>query len=179
MADPAVGVCFDDNRSCAVANPADDVLHRKRDRLDIVARDGDVLEAVAGRAARKRNRILVLGGRELGVVVVLTEEDDREPPERRQVERLVERPLTDGALAEEADHDGAVGTQLRGHAGAGSDRQPGADDPVGAEDPELGIGDVHRAAAPSTGAGVAAQELGKHRRRVEPLRQDMPVAAVG
>src|SRR5262249_57323914 len=40
-----------------------------------------------------------------GVAVVLTDEDHRQLPERRQIEGLVELSLRHGAVAEEAQHD--------------------------------------------------------------------------
>ena len=61
-------------------------------------------------------------------------------------------------------------TPLRLHAvgGAGGDRQAGADDAVGAEQPDLGHRDVHRAAAPARVAGrrgrAARPSAGRSRR---------------
>src|SRR3712207_7030371 len=52
--------------------------------------------------------------RELGVLVVLADEDERQPPQRREVQRLGEHAVGRGALAEEADGD--VVAALRLHA---------------------------------------------------------------
>ena len=100
--------------------------------------------------------MLVGGRRELGVAVVLAEEDDRQLPHRGEVHRLVERALGDGAVAEEGDRHAAVGPQLRGRGRADGDRQAGGDDAVGAEDADGRIGDVHRAAPAPVGAAVLA-----------------------
>ena len=81
---------------------------------DVVAVDGDVADPVAGGPALERRRVLVGGGRELGVAVVLAEEDDRQLPHRGEVHRLVERALGHRAVAEEGHGDAAVGPQLGG-----------------------------------------------------------------
>ena len=83
------------------------------------------------------------------------------------------------AVAEEGDGHGVV-TALAGCRGcADGDRQSGPDDPVGAEDAEVGIGDVHRAASATTRPAFAAHQLGEHRRHVGALGQAVAVAAMG
>ena len=69
--------------------------------------------------------------------------------------------------------------QLRGHRGAVGDRKAGGHDAVGAEDPELRVGDVHGAAAASVGPLVAGHQLGEHALGVQALGQAVAVAAVG
>ena len=91
----------------------------------------------------------------------------------------MERALGRRAVAEERDRHAAVGAELGGGRGAHGDRQAGGDDAVGAEDPEVGVGDVHRAAAPAVRALVLAHQLGEHPERVEALGQAVAVAAVG
>ena len=78
--------------------------------------------------------MLVGGGGELGVPVVLAEEDDRKLPHRGEVHRLVERALCHRAIAEERHHHAVVGPQLGRGGGADRDREAGGHDPVGAED---------------------------------------------
>ena len=58
------------------------------------------------------------------------------------------------------------------------DRNAGADDSVGAENPEIGLGDVHRSAASATGPRLAAEQLGHHRLRIGSLGKAVAVAAV-
>ena len=121
----------------------------------------------------------VAAGGELGVAVVLAEEDDRQLPHGGEVHRLVERALGHGAVAEERHRDAAVGPQLRRRRRADRDRQAGGHDAVGAEDPEVRVGDVHRAAAAAVGALVLGHQLGEHPERVEALGQAVAVAPVG
>ena len=59
----------------------------------------------------------------LGVAVVLADEDDRQLPDRGQVERLVEGALVGGAVAEEADRDTAGAARLGGQRRAGRERR--------------------------------------------------------
>ena len=91
----------------------------------------------------------------------------------------MERAVRDRAVAEERNRDTAVGPELRGCGRADRDRQAGRDDSVGAEDPEVRIGDVHRAAPPTVRALVLAHELGEHAERVETLGETVAVAAMG
>ena len=88
--------------------------HRRRGRHDVVAVDRDVVDAVAGGPPLERRRVLGRRRRELGVAVVLAEEDDRQLPHGGEVHRLVERALGHRAVAEERHRDAAVGPQLRG-----------------------------------------------------------------
>ncbi len=83
------------------------------------------------------------------------------------------------AVAEEGDRDGAVAPELRRGRGTDRDRQPGTDDPVGAEDADPRIGDVHRAPAPAVRALVLAHQLGEHAEWVQTLREAVAVAAMG
>ena len=67
----------------------------------VVAVDGDVADAVAGGPLLERGRVLGRRRGELGVAVVLAEEDHRQLPHGGQVHRLVERALGRRAVAEE------------------------------------------------------------------------------
>ena len=93
-------------RALARPGPGDRLAGRLVDRLDVV-----VLDPHAGHAVR-RGPVRV--GRDRGrrrprhrdrPVVVLDDEDDRQPPQRGQVQRLVERALVGGALAGDRDGD--------------------------------------------------------------------------
>ena len=116
---------------------------------------------------------------ELGVAVVLAEEDHRQLPDGGEVQRLVEGALRRRAVAEEGHRHAAVGPQLRRRRRPHRDRQARGHDAVGAEDPELRVGDVHGAAAAAVGALVLAHQLGEHPGRVQALGQAVAVAAVG
>ncbi|GIU86514.1 MAG: hypothetical protein KatS3mg009_1029 [Acidimicrobiia bacterium] len=173
-----VGERLDDRRPLARARPLDRPGRRGRDRHHVVPVHRRVGDAVAGRAAFERCGVLGRCGRELGVPVVLAEEDDRQPPDRGEVDRLVERARGDRAVAEERDRDRAVAAQACGPRGTDGDRQACGDDPVRAEDADPGIRDVHRAAAAAVGAVGAREQLGEHRERVESLGEAVPVPAV-
>ncbi len=176
---PPVRGRLDDDGAASRARRVDDALHRGRGRNHVVAVDRDEVDAVTGSPALERRRVLRRGGRELGVAVVLAEEDHRQLPDRGEVDRLVERTVRHRAVAEERDHDTAVASQLRGGRGTGRDRQARADDSVGAEDPECRIGDVHRTAAPAVRALVLGHQLGEHPERVETLGEAVTMAAMG
>ena len=67
-----------------------------------------------------------------GVVVVLDHEDDRQLPERRHVEGLVDLALVGGAVAEIGERNIVVAAVLVGEGEAGAERHLGADDAVAA-----------------------------------------------
>ena len=65
----------------------------------------------------------------------------------------MERPLSNGAVAEER-HGDVVGTTMSGSDGcADGDRDARAHDAIRTEHPDGGIGDVYRTAQPATHAG--------------------------
>ena len=113
------------------------------------------------------------------VEVVLDQEEDRQPPERRQVHRLAEVAGVGGAVAEHADGDRVFALVLGGEREAGRDRQVAADDPVAAHEAALGVEDVHRAAAPAAGPVDPAEELRHHPLGVGAAGDRVAVGAVG
>src|SRR5205823_13850018 len=104
-------------------------------------------------------RVLLLGARVDVVAVVLHHVDDRKLPERRDVQRLRERALFGGAVAEEAEDDLTLLANLRRPRGAGCVRDAGGDDPRRAEEAVRGVGEVHRTADPLAEAVLAAVDL--------------------
>ena len=84
--------------------------------------------------------------RVLHVEIVLADEDDRQLPDRREIERLVERADIGGAVAEETDRDVLFAEILRAPRRAAGNRQVRADDRVGAHHAVLDRGQMHRAA---------------------------------
>ena len=149
------------------------------DRCDVVAVDDLAGHPVAGGAVGDvldgALRPPVGGEREL---VVLADEDDGQLPGGREVHPLVHRALAGGAVAEVGDRDLAGVVELRGQRGAARVRDPGADDPVAAEDVEREVGDVHRAAEPLAVAGALAEHLGHHPAEIRARRDQVPVRAV-
>jgi hypothetical protein len=72
----------------------------------------------------------------------------------------------------------ARAAQRRGQRRARGDRHARADNPVGAENAEVGVGDVHRAAQALVGSRDPGEQLGQHGLGGEPLGQAVAVAAV-
>ena len=176
---PPVGGGLHHDGAAPVAHRIDDLAHRRRGGNDVVAVDRHVVEPVAGGPVLEGGAVLVGRGGELGVPVVLAEEHDGQLPHRGQVQRLVERPLGHGSVAEERNGDRPVIAQPAGRRRAHGDGQAGGDDPVGAEDAEVRIGDVHRTAPPPVGARVLGHQLGEHAERIEALGEAVAVAPVG
>jgi hypothetical protein len=113
------------------------------------------------------------------VLIVLAHEHDRQLPQRRDVQRLVELALRGGAVAEEAGGHAALALDLGGERRAAGDGQPPAHDAVRAQHAHREVGDVHGAALPLGVAVHAAEELGHHAPDVGALGDAVAVAAVG
>src|SRR5688572_2743227 len=105
-------------------------------------------------------------------------EDDRQLPQLGEVQLLVEQPLAQRALAEEA-HRHLSGLQiLRREGRAGGNPGAAADDRVGAQVAGARVGDVHRPALALAVAGFLAEQLGEHQVRRRALGQAVAVTAV-
>ena len=123
-------------------------------------------------------RVLLLGARVDVVAVVLHHEHDRELPQRRDVQRLGERALLGGAVAEEAEDDLALAADLRRPGGAGRVR-----DARRRRSPTCrGSRSRRRSGASSRRCPCrgrrCAVDLGHHRLRVGAARDRVAVAAV-
>src|SRR5690606_39027290 len=94
--------------------------------------------------------------------VVHHDVDDRQVPQRGDVERLVERADVGGAVAHLADHHLVAAAVVDGERGAGGERDLAADDAVAAEHPGGGVVQVHRPAPALGRTGGATVELGHH-----------------
>src|SRR5690606_19971800 len=91
----------------------------------------------AREAARARRR---------SEAVVLADEEDRKIVDAGPVETFEKGTAIHRAVAEEADDDLAAAAQLHRMRGPGCDRDPRADDAVGAQHADGEVGDVHGAA---------------------------------
>ena len=178
VAVPAVGRGLDDGGAPAGAGGQDGVVRDGCGGRDVVAVDRDVGDPVAGGALLERRRVLGGGRRELGVAVVLAEEDHRHLPYGGEVHGFVERALRRRAVTEEGHRDAAVRPELRRRRRAHGDGQARGDDAVRPEDPELRVGDVHGAPAAAVRALVLPHQLGEHADRVQALGQAVAVPAV-
>ena len=87
--------------------------------------------------------------------------------------------MVGGAVAEEGDADVVAALRCaRAHADADRVPDAGADDAVGAEQPDRAVVEMHRAAAPAADAVGLAEELGHHPPRIGALGERMAVAAM-
>jgi hypothetical protein len=175
---PALGDGLQQHRAAAAPQPRDQLAGGLRGRLDVVAVDLLVSDPVPGRTLRQRHRMLVLGAAELREAVVLADEQHGQAPQRREVHRLVEGAGRHGAVAEERDDHAVAALQPRREGGADGDREPGADDAVGAEHAERRVGDVHGPAEAPADPGGPPHQLGEHAGHVEPLGHHVTVPAV-
>ncbi len=177
VAVPAVGGRLHHGRATAPRR-VDDRLHGLRRGDDVVAVDQDVWQGVAGRPLLQRRRVLGGRRRELGVPVVLAEEDDGQVPHCGQVESLVKGALRGRAVSEERDGHAVTAPDLRRRRRTDGDREAGRHDAVRAEDPELRVRDVHRTAPAPVGPPLAGHELREHPEGVETLGQAVAVPPV-
>ncbi len=115
---------------------------------------------------------------ELGVLIFLAEVDRRQSPQPGHIGRLVEYPLIQRAVAEKTARHLSSAANLAGIGRAGGDADASADDAVRAQNAEVEIGDVHRAALAVTITRGLAQEFGHHRRRLAAFGEAMPVPAM-
>jgi hypothetical protein len=113
------------------------------------------------------------------VEIVLAGIDDRQLPERGHVHHLVEQPLAERAVAEEADGDGARAEALGGQRSTRGDAGGAADDGVGAQIAVFLVGDVHRSALAAAIAFRLAEQLAEHFLELRALGDAVAVAAVG
>ncbi len=88
------------------------------------------------------------------------------------------RALAGGPVAKERDRRLLGPAQLRAQRRTACVREPGADDPVAAEDVEREVGDVHRAAEPLAIARPLPEHLGHHPTKIRPGRDQVAVRAV-
>jgi hypothetical protein len=162
VAAQAMGQTLEQHRPFARPHRGQKAAERLPDRAGVVSVDGLAVHHVGGDDVADP---LDLGvGRawgELSEAVVLADEDQRQLPERRQVDRLVEITGLHRAVAEEDDGDDVAAADPIGKGGAERQRDVAADHAGGPHQPMLGVDDVHRAAEPVAEPLVAAHQLGQ------------------
>ncbi len=114
-----------------------------------------------------------------GILVVLTDKQDRQVKDACPVQPFQKRSAIDRAIAEEIDDDAPIAQHLRPMRRARADMDVRADNAVRTQHPNPEIRDVHGSALAAAATAVAAQQLLHHRGRVCSLRQGVAVAAVG
>src|SRR5262245_5061821 len=173
-----VRLALEKRRPLAAPRAIHESLHRRVDRLHVLAVDRLRVDAEGLRARQNLARDRFAARRVLAVEIVLAHVDHRELPERGHVHRLVEQALAQRAVAEEAHGDLSGAAHLRRQRGAGGDARRAADDGVGAEVAGLRIRDVHRTALAAAVAGFLAEQLGEHPGHRRTLGQAVAVAAM-
>ena len=179
VAAKAIGDRLEQGRLALVARPLEQALGCLVDRQHVVAVDTLAVHPVGRRALPLLGlaRGLLDGGAH-AVAVVDHLEDDRQVPDRRQVERLVERADVRRALAELAEHRVRELLVAQRERGADGDRKLPADDPPPSEKVSLHVEQVHRAAVPPGDAGGLAEQLGHDAVRLGPDGDRRAVVAV-
>ena len=176
-----VGVGLDQRRPTAAPGNGDSVGDHRADRMDVVAVNHDRRQPVRRGLVSGRAR----GGDHradrgvLHVLVVLADEQHRQLPDRREIDRLVERADVHRTVTEEADGDRIGLLDLAGPGQPARDRQVRTDNGVGAVVAVLHAGDVHRATLAGADPACLAQQFGEDRLRRGTAGEGMGVAAVG
>jgi len=126
---------------------------------------------------------LVLCGRAVDacahrILVVLDHVDDRQLPQLRHVEALVNLTLVGRAIAEIGEAHAAVPDVLMLEGKAGAEAHLRADDAVAAVEAMLDAEHVHRSALAFGNAGLASGQLGHDHLRVNAVGEHVAVVAV-
>jgi hypothetical protein len=172
-----VGLELEQRRPVAAAAAVDGAPHRAYDRQKVVAVDDVARHAVAEAAVGQvQAGVLLVRGRREAPLVVLDHEDDRQLPDGRQVERLVEVALARRAVARERRGHALLAAQLRRERQAARDRQHRAEVADHPDDAVLERAEVERAVAAAREAVRPAQQLAEEARQRKPAaREDAEV----
>src|SRR5579884_407340 len=173
-----VGVREQERGTVAAAGALDEPGRDRVHGAHVLPVDVDGVDAEGARPVED-----VAGGRlevvrVLVVEVVLADVDHGELPERGHVHRLVEQPLSERSLAEEADRHLVGAAPLRAERRPGRDPGRAADDRVRAQVPVREVRDVHRPALALVVAGRLAEQFGEHEVDARALREAVAVPAM-
>ena len=161
-------------RAGTVGRDARDLEHG----LDVVAVDAHPREPVGLRASHGIDGELELGGRRVGKLIVLEDEDDRQAMDGGEVHRLVPLPVRRGALAEECHRHPRLRSHLEGQRDARRDQghvRQHADHPDAAEGT---VSEVHVAVPAAGDAALAAHVVSQVSVRCHPPNEMSPEIAV-
>ena len=175
-----IGAELDEERAAGGADVVGSLLRRVVAREDVhpVDREGGYLvrRRLRGEVGL-RLRPLQRGAHR--VKVVLATEQHRQPPQRGHVQRLVERALGDGTVAEIAGGDPVAVQHRVGQRQTHRQRQAAGDDRVAAVEPSGGVEQVHRPAPAPRAALLLAEHLGHDRGHRQAAQQRVRMLAVG
>src|ERR1019366_8957267 len=113
--------------------------------------------------------------RELREAVVLADEDHGQPPQRGEVDRLVEMTRLNRSVTEEDDRDLLATAQPRRERAAERQRDVAADDARGAHQAVRDVDEVHRPTEAAAETVAPSHQLGHHPPKRRPLGDRMPV----
>ena len=180
MADDAVGLRLDQRRPLPAARPLKRARHRRADGNHVIAVDRNAWNSVGLSAAGDVGVQRRIGERRRsGVEVVLADEDGCGAIDRGKIDRLVKAAVIDRAITEEGYPDIVGALHLLAHPDARGMADAGRDNPVGAEQADRAVVEMHRPTAPAAAAVGLAEEFGHQQVRVHPLGQRMAVTTVG
>jgi hypothetical protein len=131
-----------------------------------------------GETTHVRDVRVFLATSELGVPVVLTDEQHRKAPQCGDVQRLVERTGARRAVTKEHHADVLLALCLRSPRGARGESEVACHNTGRAQHAIRCVDEVHRAAAAATQAVFPAENFGERRFKVASLGEHMTVAAV-
>ena len=159
------GQALEQRRAAALARLLDGALGLAVDGEHVVAVDDHALEAVGlGAVGDVLGRVLEVGRRRVGPLVVVADEHDRELADAGEVHRLVRVAAGRGAFAEPADRDAVLLADPEGERAADRDRQHRRQVADHRQQAEVRVGHVH-VAVPALGRAVGAAHV---------LREDPP-----
>ena len=131
-----------------------------------------------GKTTHVRDVRVFLATSELGVPIVLTDEQHRKAPECGDVQRLVERTGARCTVTKEHHADVLLALRLRSPRGARGESEVACHNTGRAQHAIRCVDEVHRAAAAATQAVFPAENFGERRLKVASLGEHMAVAAV-
>src|SRR5262249_10312121 len=147
--------------------------------VDARAGDAERARDLAEVAARMHQRRIALAGRPRAGAVVLAHEQDRQLPQRRDVERLEADAFLERAVAEKTRAERAVLLALAGIAAADPEADGAADDARGGEKSQRRVAEMQRAAAAAVEAVGAAENLRQGAAGIGAAREHVAMVAVG
>ena len=180
MPSPAIGLAFQQGGTLSLSGSCHRLGSSFVDRHNVIAIHGNAGNAVSCPAIRHiLDGLMARLAHGNAIIVVLTNENDGELPDRGHIQRLVEGALIGRSVAEEADANLIGSPVAGGKACAYRDVVTGTHDTVGTQNALVGVGDVHGAALALAVAGFLAKQLRHHELQVAALGYDMTMTAMG